>query len=201
MRWARREGERLAQQLAAMEEKLVSGTADEEAVRLKEEQLRRAEEELEARRAHQEELNARLRAKEELRAAEDEKFASVQEEVAAKSKKLKKLWARYEQTKEEIADVQNEWRTEKDDLLDMIRERDRAIGLLSLIANNFIPPEERKKVEDRATYDAEHDTWRIEQPSVQSVHAKRPVSAVPNSKRPESAVARAASFASHICRM
>ena len=63
---------------------------------------------------------------------------------------------------------------------------------LSLIANNFIPPEERNKVEGRATYDAEHDTWRIEQPSVQSVHAKRPVSAVPNSKRPASAVARAA---------
>ncbi|KAJ1491988.1 hypothetical protein T484DRAFT_1772787, partial [Baffinella frigidus] len=66
------------------------------------------------------------------------------------------------------------------------------LGLLSLIANNFIPPEERKKVEDRATYDAENDQWRIEQPSATSSHTKRPVSAVPNAKRPSSAVARAA---------
>jgi hypothetical protein len=50
--------------------------------------------ELEQRRAEQEKLNAQLKEREELSQAAEEKYASIQEECLAKTKKLKKLWNR-----------------------------------------------------------------------------------------------------------
>jgi hypothetical protein len=40
-----------------------------------------------------------------------------------KTKKLKKLWTRYEQTKREVQELQREFVDEKEDLLDTIREQ------------------------------------------------------------------------------
>ena len=53
-----------------------------------------AQMELEQHRAEQEKLNAQLKEREELSQAAEEKYASIQEECLAKTKKLKKLWTR-----------------------------------------------------------------------------------------------------------
>eukprot|EP00802_Teleaulax_amphioxeia_P005785 Tamp_05789.p1 GENE.Tamp_05789~~Tamp_05789.p1 ORF type:complete len:848 (-),score=228.85 Tamp_05789:334-2757(-) len=188
----RRERERLAAQLKAMEEKLVMGHADEDTARQKEEELVRAQVELEERRRAQEELNAQLREKEEIAAAAAEKYSSVEDEVAVKTKKLKKLWSRYEQTKGEVKELHKEFLLEKEDLLDTIREQDRQLKLLNLIVSNFVPPEEKKKIERRCRYDEDSSEWKVEQPSAIGANTKRPVSAVSGAKRPSSAVARAA---------
>mmetsp|Transcript_40600 Transcript_40600/g.128037 ORF Transcript_40600/g.128037 Transcript_40600/m.128037 type:complete len:750 (-) Transcript_40600:234-2483(-) len=188
----KRERERLATQLKAMEEKLVSGHADEEMAKKKEQELAQAQVELEERRREQERLNKQLREKEEISAAAEEKFSSIQEECAAKTKKLKKLWTRYEQAKQEVKDIEREFLQEKEELLETIREQDRQLKLLNLIVNNFVPPEERQKVERRAAWDEEGKEYRVEAPSSAGASAKRPVSAVTGAKRPSSAVARAA---------
>lgn len=188
----RRERERLAAQLKAMEEKVVKGATDEAVARQKEEELIKAQVELEERRAEQDKLNERLREKEELSAAAEEKFSSIQEEAAAKTKKLKKLWSRYEQAKSEVKDLQGEFQQEKEDLLDTIRDQDRQIKLLALIVANFVPPEERNKVEKRARWEEDLNEWLVENPSTVGANTKRPVSAVTGAKRPSSAVARTA---------
>eukprot|EP00286_Rhodomonas_abbreviata_P010894 CAMPEP_0181319864 /NCGR_PEP_ID=MMETSP1101-20121128/17805_1 /TAXON_ID=46948 /ORGANISM="Rhodomonas abbreviata, Strain Caron Lab Isolate" /LENGTH=337 /DNA_ID=CAMNT_0023427505 /DNA_START=30 /DNA_END=1044 /DNA_ORIENTATION=+ len=192
LRKEREEREKLANQLKAMEEKVVKGTADQEQAKAKEEELIKAQVELEERRAEQEKLNQQLREKEELSAAAEEKFSSVQEEAAAKTKKLKKLWSRYEHAKSEVKDLQGEFQAEKEDLLDTIRDQDRQIKLLSLIVSSFVPPEERKKVERRARWEDDVNEWTVENPSTIGATAKRPVSAVTGAKRPSSAVARTA---------
>jgi kinesin family protein 3/17 len=57
----------------------------------------------------------------------EEKYLSIQEEVAAKTKKLKKLWNRYEQVRAEVEDVRRENQQEKEDLLQTIRENDTQV--------------------------------------------------------------------------
>merc|ERR1719210_1277875 len=62
-----------------------------------------------------------------------------------------------------------------------------------LIIENFIPPEEKNKMMNRATFDEEEDTWKL-QPLTKAGNgqmAKRPVSAVGN-RRPVSEYARVA---------
>ena len=121
------------------------GHADEHTARQKEEELIRAQVELEERRRAQEHLNAQLREKEEMAAAAAEKYSSVEDEVASKSKKLKKLWSRYEQTKLEVKDIQKEFQQEKEDLLDTIREQVSLSLSLSLspslsLSFSLLPP-------------------------------------------------------------
>eukprot|EP00277_Geminigera_cryophila_P008226 CAMPEP_0179417520 /NCGR_PEP_ID=MMETSP0799-20121207/7412_1 /TAXON_ID=46947 /ORGANISM="Geminigera cryophila, Strain CCMP2564" /LENGTH=722 /DNA_ID=CAMNT_0021190537 /DNA_START=61 /DNA_END=2229 /DNA_ORIENTATION=- len=188
----RMERQRLAAQLTAMEEKLVMGHADEDTARQKEEELIRAQVELEERRLVQDRLNEQLREKEELAAAAEEKFSSVQDEATVKTKKLKKLWSRYEETKGEVHELQKEFQQEKEDLLDTIREQDRQLKLLNLIVTNFVPPEEKRKIERRCRYDEDASEWKVEQASTLGATTKRPISAVTGAKRPSSAVARAA---------
>lgn len=149
----RRERQRLAAQLAAMEEKLVVGHADEETVRKREEDLLRAQVELEERRREQEVLNERLREKEEMAAENESKYADIKEEAEVKTKKLKKLWKKYEETKREVDELQQEFRDERDELYESVREQERQLKLLNLIVNNFVPPEEKRKLESRCIYD------------------------------------------------
>jgi len=47
----------------------------------------------------------------------------AQDEATVKTKKLKKLWSRYEETKGEVHELQKEFQQEKEDLLDTIREQ------------------------------------------------------------------------------
>ena len=149
----RRERQRLAAQLAAMEEKLVVGHADEETVRKREEDLLRAQVELEERRREQEVLNERLREKEEMAAENESKYADIKEEAEVKTKKLKKLWKKYEETKRDVEDLQQTFRDERDELYESVREQERQLKLLNLIVSNFVPPEEKRKLESRCIYD------------------------------------------------
>ena len=53
------------------------------------------------------------------------------------------------QVRGEVQDLQHEWQQEKEDLLQAMRDQDRQAKLISMIINNFIPEEERIKLEDR----------------------------------------------------
>lgn len=76
-----------------------------------------------------------------------------------KSKKLKKLWAKYQAAKTEQQDLQDEFRIEREDLLDTLRELSRDLSLKNAIIDNFIPKEDRGKIEEQAYYDEEAEEW------------------------------------------
>mmetsp|Transcript_48126 Transcript_48126/g.113987 ORF Transcript_48126/g.113987 Transcript_48126/m.113987 type:complete len:746 (+) Transcript_48126:59-2296(+) len=172
-----REREALAHQLAMMEEKLVHGTAEEEEAKAREEELLRAQIELEERRAEQQRLADQLAEHEEMTAMVDEKYVSIQEEVAGKTKKLKKLYAKFQEAVQEVKDLQHEFQVEKNDILVTIREQDKEIKKLSLIANNFIPQEEFEKIESRTMWDDVDGAWRILQEQLTGNNVRRPASA------------------------
>ncbi|EKX43204.1 hypothetical protein GUITHDRAFT_73421 [Guillardia theta CCMP2712] len=143
--------------LQAMQEKVVVGSANAEEARRREEELARAQMELERRREEQQRLSEQLREQVGETLAMEEKYASIQEEVQAKTKKLKKIWTRYEQARAEAEDLRRENQIEREDLLQTIRESDQSIKLLSLIVQNFIPDEERMRIESLCEWSPDDD--------------------------------------------
>ncbi|XP_029903025.1 kinesin-like protein KIF3C isoform X1 [Myripristis murdjan] len=127
-----------------------------------------------------------------------ETFTSLQQEVEAKTKKLKKylkLYAKLQCIKAEIQDVNDEHVRSRQELEQTQNELTRELKFKYLIIENFIPPEEKNKIMNRLTFDPEEDQWKF-QPLVPaeskfSQMKKRPASAV-GYKRPISQYARVA---------
>lgn len=124
-----------------------------------------------------------------------ETFTSLQQEVEAKTKKLKKLYAKLQCIKAEIKDVNGEHVRSRQELEQTQNQLTRELKFKYLIIENFIPPEEKNKIMNRLTFDPEEDQWKF-QPLVpaeskSSQMKERPASAV-GYKRPISQYARVA---------
>ena len=99
----REEQAQLTNKLAAIEKKIIVG--GENLLEKAEEQERLLEEsakELENRKSKAEELRKALEEKEKEKIDIEEKYTSLQEEVAGKTKKLKKVWTMLMQSKSEV---------------------------------------------------------------------------------------------------
>ena len=59
--------------------------------------------------------------------------------------------------------MQKEISAEKSELMEAIREADKNLKLLALIMTHFVPPEERKKIENRSQWDDDTNEWRVVQ--------------------------------------
>jgi hypothetical protein len=132
----------------------------------------------------QQELLGQIEAKQEIQLQKEENYASLQEEVDIKTKKLKKLWSKLQTAKSEVTELQDEFRHEKEDLLDTIRELSREMGLRMAIIENFVPVDDKMKLEKRLYYNEEMEEWDLKPLTVGSHQKiKRPVS-MKNLKRP-----------------
>ncbi|KAI9332345.1 P-loop containing nucleoside triphosphate hydrolase protein [Obelidium mucronatum] len=184
--------EHIAKKLAAMEDKLlVGGVNIIDRVAEKEKELELAQLAVRERKRAERELQQRVENKQELQLQMEENYASLQEEVDKKSEKLKKLWAKVQAAKAEISDLHDEFRNEREDLLDTIRELSRELSLKVSVIENFIPIEEGRKIETRAVYDEETNDWKLHKlTSINlSNKVKRPC-ALKGTKRPLSQYAR-----------
>ncbi|KAJ3192198.1 Kinesin-like protein kif3b [Irineochytrium annulatum] len=152
--------EELGKQLEQLEAKLlVGGMNIADRVAHQERELQVAQLAVRQQKKAERELQQQLELKQEIHLQMEENYASLQEEVDSKSKKLKKLWAKLTVAKTEISDLQDEFRNEREDLLDTIRELSRELSLKTAIIENFIPAEEGRKIEGRAQYDDELNDW------------------------------------------
>lgn len=106
-------------------------------------------------------LARELAEKEELALQLEEHFSSLQEEVDVKTKKLKKLWNKYQGALREVKDLQDEFSRERGDLLDTIRQLTQSLKLKDLLLAHFVPPDFVSKMEQRAVFSPEEDTWLI----------------------------------------
>ncbi|GFH07226.1 kinesin-like protein, partial [Haematococcus lacustris] len=194
----RLEKEALAKKLKAMESKILKGEARGglvEVTRKKEAELRKREEELDKRRRKEEEEARKISEMEEAQLAQEGKFSSLTEEAEQKTKKLKKLWKKFQEVNAEVDDMYKEFQREKEDLLESIRMLQDQMQLKDMVIEAFIPPEEVGKVNRRAHWDEEREVWVLERLSDlgkrDSNVLKRPVSAAGH-RRPTSDFARLA---------
>ena len=135
-------------------------------------------------------------------------YSSLQQEVETKTRKLRKLFTKLQSVKQDILDVTEEYNRDRRDLEDTQQQLLKELKLKMLLIENFIPPNDRKKLLARAAYDEEEDTWymtrhrneavggnagntngRGDSATPTGVIMKRPISAA-GSRRPVSEYAR-----------
>lgn len=203
----------LRHKLEAMESKLLSGKgailqAGSSMVDHTNEQqkmLEKRKQEVAERRKAQELATQELEQIEVMSEEKEKNYTSLQAEVEAKTRKLRKLFTKLQTVKQEQVDVTEEYNRDRRDLEDTQQQLLKELKLKLLIIDNFIPPSDKEKLMSRAVYDEETDMW-ILQPNNKgagSVIHKRPVSAA-GSRRPMSEYARVqsglrAGFAASIC--
>ena len=130
----------LQEKLQDMEAQLMIGGEIADKASKQEAALRKAEQDLVAKKEKELVFARQMAEKEEANFQLNEKYSCLQEEVQSKTKKLKKLWGKYQQAKREIDDLNGEFQDERNDLLETIRDLSKEMKLKDLIISNFIPP-------------------------------------------------------------
>lgn len=130
----------LQQRLQDMEAQLMIGGEITSKAAKQEAELRKAQQELIAKREEELILARQMSEKEEANFQLEEQYSSLQEACQSITKKLKKLWKKYQQAKDEIEDLHSEFQTERTNMLDTIRELETQLKLKNLVIDNFIPP-------------------------------------------------------------
>jgi len=153
--------EKMLQQLKAMEEKMLVGSQVMEKAMAQEADLKKAAMEVEEKKRLEQRMQEELEQQQEEKLNLEEKYASTEEQVQKMTAKLEKLWNRHKQTQQEVQDLQHEFQTEREDMLETIRELRKEVKLVCLTIENFIPLEHYQQIVERAHYDESSDEWVI----------------------------------------
>lgn len=152
----------LASKLEEMEKKLLVGGknildhAQEQQI-----ELARKAQTIEEGIRKQRELEDHLNEKEVLNLQKEERFSNLQEEAAAKTKKIKRIFAMINDQKAELKDLKEEQQREREDLLETVRQLTSEIKLKQAIIEGYIPSQEQQIIYDCADYDTAAEKWKI----------------------------------------
>ena len=188
---ALKQREMLAQKLKTMEEKLLIGGQLMDKAAKQEYELRQAQIELEERRRQELELARELEKREEANIMVEEQFETLQEEADAKTRKLKKVWNKFQAVKTKLLDLEEEASREREDMVDTIRELTRQDKLKQLIVDYFIPPDIVALLNRNAQWDEANDQWVMLKRNIvgNAMKGRRPISAT-GLRRPETEYAK-----------
>ena len=193
----RRRKEELEKRLKEMESKLLHGVDDLELRnKMLEEAAAKGQRDIEDRERAKAEREREIEKLEEAKLLKEEKFASKKEEAADKTRKLKKMFGKYQTAKADLEEHAAAIGSEKDDMMDSIRLLRRQMKLKDAIVEAFIPPEVAEKVTARAVWEDDEEQWALERlasgAASENRHPPRPVSATPGCNRPTTDHARVA---------
>lgn len=186
LKQAQEEHDALVQKLQALEKKIIVG--GENLLEKAEEQERLLEEsaqELEERKQKEKELRQALEKKEAERLDIEEKYSSLQEEAAGKTKKLKKVWTMLMSAKAEMADLQQEHQREAEGLLENVRQLSRELRLNMLVINAFIPPEYQELLEHSVHWNEDIGEWQLKCVAYTGNNMRKQTSSVEKDKHKE----------------
>jgi hypothetical protein len=80
------------------------------------------------------------------------------------TQKLEGLWREQNEFQGECSTVRNEFDRERNDMYDTIYELSNQLKLKQLIIEQFIPPEDSKKIEKMCDWNEEINDWVIRTP-------------------------------------
>lgn len=86
-------------------------------------------------------------------------YASLHQEVEEKTKRLRKIFAKLQSTKQEIQDCTEEYNADRRELEQTRNDLLKELKKKYLIIENFISPEVKQKFSERLYYDDEKDDW------------------------------------------
>lgn len=159
---AQTEREEMEAKMAAMKGQLIVGGVNllekaEEQERLLEESAKQLEEQLKAEEALQEEIRAR----EDEQINIEEQYKSLEEEIAGKTKKMKKVWGMLQSAKSDISELQKERALQTESMIEYIKEISKERRLAMLVIDSFIPPKYLAQIEEMAEWDENVGEWRL----------------------------------------
>lgn len=157
----KRQREELLSKLNDIESKVVGGKAEDlsQQVNLKKSTLETQKKEIESKKQNEKMLKNKLGEKEAVQSQIEGKYSSLQEEIDAKTKKLKKLFQKYDEIKAEKKRISEEFAKERLELQDTIHELTKELSLKESMIDNFIPPEVKEDLEARIVYSEETNSW------------------------------------------
>lgn len=123
--------------------------------------LEQAARELELRRLNELRLQEDLQKKEAERLDLEERYSSLQEENAAKTRKLKRAVQLLNSAKAELADQQREQQREMEGILDSVRALKREIQLADLVLDSYIPKEYQALIEQYVHWNEQLGEWQV----------------------------------------
>lgn len=170
----------MAEQLSQLEAKILHNVQLPDQTNMLKLDLQRKQSEMAERRMEEQRLAQALAEREEENALFDDKFDSLQESVEVKTKRLEKLFQKYQAVKTEINDIQEEYSWEREDMLDTIRELTKMLKLRQSVIEAFVPPNDVTAIECRAKWDVDEEEWVLAQRTIEeglSIRSKRPQSA------------------------
>lgn len=183
----------LIKKLKKMEEKVLVGHQVIEEAKKQAKELKKTKKVLEKENNRRQELEEKKKEKDDELLKINKKFGTLQEELDYITKKLHKVWSKYQSAQNEIQESQEEFFRDRQDMYDTIFELDTQLKLKASIIENFIPEDEVKKVTDMAKWNDELNDWVLKPPKKfqKKKGGNRPVSAV-GMKRPTSEYSRIA---------
>ncbi|XP_013195274.2 kinesin-like protein KIF3A [Amyelois transitella] len=123
--------------------------------------LEQAASELELRKMNEARLQDHLMKKEAERLDLEERYSSLQEENAAKSRKLKRAVQLLNSAKAELADQQREQQREMEGILDSIRALRRELQLADKVLDSYIPKEYQALIEQYVHWNEQLGEWQV----------------------------------------
>ena len=188
----REKKEALQAQIKAIEGKLLHGADDLEARNKQlEEAAAKGVRDIADRERLKLERQRAVAAMEEKALLSDEKFASKKEEVADKTRKLKKMFSKYQTAKQDLEEHADELAREKDDMQESITLLKKTLQLKNALIEHFVPPEVTEKVLKRAVWEDETESWALERLSRDADAASASNASATRNARPVSAAGRA----------
>ncbi|KAF8788569.1 kinesin-like protein KIF3B [Argiope bruennichi] len=173
--------EKIKQQLQELEAKLLCGgkniidhTNEQQRI------LEKRRQELAEQKRIEREIQTKLLEEEESTLEKKETYDSLQQEVDMKTKKLKKLFQRFQTLKDDINDESEINSFERQDKEQTIEALTRDLKLSNLVIDNFVNPEDKEKFLEHVKYDEDEDAYVIFPSEMSYSHfnpAERPASA------------------------
>ena len=188
----------MERKLKEMESKLVRGVDDLEArtaaLELAE---REGAAELEDREREGQRRRREIADLEQAALLKEESFASKKEEVADATKKLKKMFQKYQSAKADLEERARALANERDDMRDSVALLKKQLALKDAVLDAFVPRRSVKKCIARAHWEPDVERWVLERVSDDSapvygpeVHPASSTRADPRARRPVSDAAR-----------
>ncbi|XP_022654084.1 kinesin-like protein KIF3B [Varroa jacobsoni] len=153
--------EKLAAKVAALESKLLGGKDIIEHTNEQERALELKRKEIAEQKRIEREIVKKLELHEESASEIREGYTSLQQEVDAKTKKLRKLYGKLQAAKIDIKDLTEENNRERRELEATQHELTKELKLKYMIIENFIPVQEKAKILSRIVYDDETESWDL----------------------------------------
>lgn len=108
----------------------------------------------------------------------EEKYATLQEEAAAKSSRLKEVWREFQQAKEEVphqlwhvhrythlyvqlSNQKADYMQEREAMEETVQGLSREVGLYQLVMDTFIPEQYQQLIHSHATWNEDTGEWHL----------------------------------------